>query len=701
MNATSKLIVSNCHPTKDLPQVIENLRHTGLYVEGQDSEDTLREFLRVIPSSILVVKEKGKKTVLGSVYLPFSQIPIIARVAINPVIKNTKARNEIKRLLYNHCFTILRQRHPHMPHVEELYDWNSPRKAPSQIKELKEFGFDYGWDLFSVTHRLRDERGDPTPDIPSFLSMLTGPASVEAGVTLPEPISLLQRHPDIPIQEQFSVRVKDILHAPIRAELDTGVFVAYLQNLNQQKGFSHDKLGLILLINDHAGDQENHAILSQNRLVLNYVTALSKGEHGLQDIEALDIPPEYKIVAKEVIRRDFLEIRFDYLHSKLSRPHFGYLREHLFKLLTTFKNSEVTDVKTYASDVDSRYSPHHFESIKKTPSLMNFSRQDFLPAPEVHEGAKEVDISRDILIHFDEFRFWHYSHSLMKILQGTYPTTTPVIAADLRAFATNGVLDSEFIEMLQRSPYDEDWNIGDYLRKKVIVTNDAVSTFAAHTTQIGEVSNPLRARTSRAPLTPRSEAELLFNIIAKKIYTGTGYTITNYDFLQNPKAHVDTYEHAMRATHTIESDNSGHTSHFAKSPEFEAMLQHEQRVEYTKVENREQLFKKYFSFLVKKSPRPSKEEMQQIIPYIEHFSDELNMIKTQLDNGISVDQIFTYCKQKASTLLDPDAPIHAEIARLRALNTYAIRHDIDLSKSVKQQRLSQDEYRRILASLEP
>lgn len=166
MRISSEIVVENCDPNRDLTGVIDNLQANGMYVEGQDDEATLRGFLEVIPDSVIVAKEAGGDAILGNVYLPYSQIPIIARLALNTGLVLPDDIFEVRRSLYNHCFDVLRDRHPRMPHVEELYDWPDPRPTPPPYEPYAKFGFTYTWDLLSAKRPLRDEHGDPTPNIP-------------------------------------------------------------------------------------------------------------------------------------------------------------------------------------------------------------------------------------------------------------------------------------------------------------------------------------------------------------------------------------------------------------------------------------------------------------------------------------------------------------------------------------------------------
>jgi hypothetical protein len=289
----------------------------------------------------------------------------------------------------------------------------------------------------------------------------------------------------------------------------------------------------------------------------------------------------------------------------------------------------------------------------------------------------------------------------MKIIAGKFPTTTPVIAANLSVFMVDGALDADLSAMLRRSPYDEDWNIGEYLRNKPIAANGAITTFTIHTGQTGEVFNPLRARTSQAPLPPRSEAELLFNIISRKKYVGNGYQISNYRFLSNLKEYVDKYELIVSRVHTAESDSTGHQPGFSSSAVFTKLLQRERGAERRKVATRQSILKRHIELLASGLATLPATWAGQIKPYVEYFPEEIEKIKYLLARGTTPDHIVERCVQNAEALFRADSPIHGEIARLRALNTYAITHNINLPQCYKEGRLDESEYLDLSSQLCP
>lgn len=518
---------------------------------------------------------------------------------------------------------------------------------------------------------------------------------------LPAPEVVFQRAAGLSAQQRFSDTVEDILYTPIRGEVFSGNFARYLARLNSQQGFGATKLGLVLLVNDHAGDAANTSLLSENALAVQYVDCINKGTLGLAEIMQLDIDHEYKQIAREIIKKDTLEIRFDHLHSRLPRPHFGYLREHLLRLVLALKSENIADVKSYSSDVDTFFAPDHFSTIRKYGGKINFNHEDFLPTPEVHVGNPEIDISREVLTRFDEYRFWYQSHHLMKVIRGDYPSAAPTIAADISLFQIDGNFDPGLASTLKTLPHDEDWAIGAYLRKKSVVIEGAISTFSSHTTRLGEVYNDLRTQTSEAPQTPRTSAELLYNIITRKTYKGFGYEITNYNFLQQPEPHVTKFEKLLAKIHTVESDAAGHTEDYLSGGTFGFMLQNEQRKENAKVRERLQILEKYLNSVIDSSITFTTNEMLMISPYLTYFPEELAELRMSLRKGRTPKQIAAMFKRENAPLFNPNHILHKQIARLRALNEYAAVHNIDARESYHELRIDEKQYKEIVAALQP
>lgn len=161
MKLSSEVYAQNCDPDRDLNEVVQNLAAADLYVEGQDDIETLRGCLAVIPDIVLVAREVGSDKVIGNICVPFSPIPFLSRLAVAAALEDPKDVREVKRVLYNKSFDVIRARHPRMPHAEELFDWRHKRSAPDH-GDYSAFGFEYRWDIFSVAFPLRDEKGNPT-----------------------------------------------------------------------------------------------------------------------------------------------------------------------------------------------------------------------------------------------------------------------------------------------------------------------------------------------------------------------------------------------------------------------------------------------------------------------------------------------------------------------------------------------------------
>lgn len=169
MKLSAKTFVRNCESDSDLEAVVQNIKSigSGYYREGQDDVNSLRRFLSRTPDCVIVADDPQNKIIAGNLYVPDSQIPILARLAINPVFNDsTKERWEISRLLLNHAFDIVRERNETMPHVEIIHDWPPSlarsRPLPPFRVEYARFGFEYTHDLYSTEYALWDTEGNPT-----------------------------------------------------------------------------------------------------------------------------------------------------------------------------------------------------------------------------------------------------------------------------------------------------------------------------------------------------------------------------------------------------------------------------------------------------------------------------------------------------------------------------------------------------------
>ena len=170
MRLSSETFVRACDPDHDLEVIVSNIIATGYYRDGQDDPDTLGRFLARNPDGIIVAEDPVNGIIAGSLCAPDSPIPVISRIAINPVFKiNPHDDWECQGLLLNGAFDLFRDRYPRLPHVEILYDWQPSRPEPPAPLdwEYKRLGFSFGCDLYSVEHRLWDDQGNPVY-LPSF-----------------------------------------------------------------------------------------------------------------------------------------------------------------------------------------------------------------------------------------------------------------------------------------------------------------------------------------------------------------------------------------------------------------------------------------------------------------------------------------------------------------------------------------------------
>jgi hypothetical protein len=494
---------------------------------------------------------------------------------------------------------------------------------------------------------------------------ITGGVTVKNGEEVPY---TFQREQELPPQEQFSDKVKNMILAPIRGELDNGNLANFLRQLNEQKGFdSQDKLGLVLLINDNAKDRaEGKHVVDENRIVSRYVSLL--GAKDIESIGQIDIPQEYKDLAKDIIEKDKLEIRQDFLHSEDETPHFGLLRSHLFKEAEAFKNSSLpySDVILHLSDADTTYTSRHFEKLKNfysDPSHQaNLTEQDFLPG--VHEGAKEEDISRDLLTHMDEFRRYRYEMDVVKFLFGEVDSGTPIISGRLSYFENKKLDDGPRGDRLSDYDTNEDYFIGKRMREGPLQFGNAVGN-------VGEVYREHRARdVEDYPFNvARTDAQEAFSVI-KRLQEGKRIAS-----ISNGEESLDASEKHVAQAKNKENPEDTQSENFKESEEYRELLRTELAKEQAKVRMRRLRLMNYVDSLAGKGEL--REGDQKIVdPYLEYFQDETDEMKKQLTEGKTSEQVSVSYLHKYDSFFNPDTPIHTQIARVRALKKYVFAHDL-------------------------
>lgn len=483
------------------------------------------------------------------------------------------------------------------------------------------------------------------------------------------------REKELPPQKKFSDTVKNMILTPMRGELDNGNLANFLRQLNAQKGFdSQEKLGLVLLINDNAKDRdEGKHVVDENHVVSQYVSLL--GAKDIEGIGQLDIPQEYKELAQDIIAKDKIEIRQDYLHADQKSAHFGLLRSHLFKEAKAFKNSSLADseVITHLSDIDVTYTSDHFQTLKNfysDPSHQaNLTEQDFLPG--VQEGEKKEDISRDLLSYLDEFRLYRYGRDVESFLRGGIQTGTPIISGRLSYFESKA-----FYSEMEKKIENEDYLIGRKMRDETVDFDRTVGN-------VGEVYRGHRARSyvespngnARTGLIERdgvmhhlTDAEEAFEI-TKKIQEGIP-THSGED-----EEYIDRLESKASQAKNKADPEDNHSEAFKQSDEYRKLLQDELRQEQAKVRLRRIRLMDYVASLAGNKEIPDTE--QKIIdPYREYFQDETEAMKRQLAEGKTPEQVAVSYIGKYDSFFNPDTPIHTQIARLRALKKYTFAHNL-------------------------
>ncbi len=482
------------------------------------------------------------------------------------------------------------------------------------------------------------------------------------------------REKELPPQEQFSDKVKNMVLAPVRGELDNGNLANFLRQLNEQRGFDgQDKLGLVLLINDNAKDKEHGKdVLEENHATSRYVSLLSAKD--AEGIAQLDIPQEYKDLANDIIDKDKIEIRQDFLHSEEDTPHFGLLRSHLFKDAKAFKSSSLADneVIAHLSDIDATYTSRHFEILRDfyaDPSHeANLSEQDFLPGTQ--EGTRDEDVSRDLLSYLDEFRAYRYVADVSQILKGRQVASgTPVISGRLSYF--EGKKLDEGIHGLPDEDYNEDWAIGQRMRGEA----SEASQFGNVVGNVGEVYRGHRARipgTDFGQEWPKTDAEEAFSIV-KKIRRGE-LSIEGIKFTQADEV-IDNLEKKVAQAKNRAGEQDGHSDNFRESDEYRELVRSELQQEQAKVRLRRMRLMGYVDSLAG-GKEISDTEQQIADPYLEYFQDETDEMKKALAEGKTPEQVSVSYIHKYDSFFNPDTAIHNQIARVRALKKYAFAHDL-------------------------
>jgi len=504
-------------------------------------------------------------------------------------------------------------------------------------------------------------------------------------VTMPKPIEIYTRQPGIPQQEPFSRAVDWIDLALIHADLRKGHLANFLRQFNNQHRDESKKIGIIFLVNDNAKDAE--PVRRENHLVADYLTLLSMG--NVDAIRELPVSQEYKEVAQEIIDKDMLEIRTDFIHSSQPDVHWGKLRRHNMHLLGTFKNPDVPDtaVKVHISDVDATYPVNYFRTLDKAYEddaiETNFARIDFLPW--IQEGDFAKDVGRASLLHFDAYRLFKFTDQVGNYLNGQFLSSAPTMSARFSWFFQR--YDTNETKRLALRPHytrldhhslDEDYTIGQHnYSQPQAVTHHHVYTRDTDTSILR--TRPIEAHAGKVLLLHRlrpvadadmekpqlpSDSERAYVIAKSKQYEGK-FKGRRYNLLSSAEtdAYITNLETEFAQQHQMH-DFAG----FRRTQEYQDIFAEETRMEARNVLFRRRLLMKYLS---KRHLEPLEERM--MYPFEYYFPEEKRRMQELVDQGFTAreiaDQYFT--NKRFASFFDSQDPIHTQIARTNALMRYA------------------------------
>jgi len=499
-------------------------------------------------------------------------------------------------------------------------------------------------------------------------------------VILPNNIDIYERNAGLPSQIRFSNKVKNIIIVPIRAELYMGHLANFLRQHNLQQSFDQDKLGIIFLINDNATDRTNEKVQNENYLTYQYLSLLSQGDNP--QIELLNLSYEYKYLSKQIIRRNLLEIRIDYVHSRLSEIHWGKMRLHLLYLVRTFKNVALLDtsIKIHFSDVDTTLSTSHYKTLEEKVYShdylkSNINQHDFFPW--MYEGEDKENIGRDALLSFDAYRFYHFREQAQLFIKQRLLSGAPTLSARFSVFyeGPKNRLHHE-LQNLNEYQSDEDYAIGTYLMNKrygMPIAKRGVGF-------IGEVYFLYRIRpilyAKDKPITKNnSDAETIYMKITNK----------NFKVTDSEEYDISSEEDANKYIAALENFFSilNRTPDFTISNEYKDILQLEKKIEQKKVRFRRRMLIKYLHS-IQKSRRLEPLEQRMLAPYERYFPDEITDMKAQLNQGITPEEIAEsyFRKDEHFVFFNFGASIHTQIAHVRALMRYAFTYGTNERKFI-------------------
>lgn len=519
----------------------------------------------------------------------------------------------------------------------------------------------------------------------------------EGAVTLPEKPAIFHRDQSIPQDiAPFSSGIKDIVVVPVRAELTKQHLAEYLTIINKQTSLDEgNKVGLVFLVNDHAGDQKNTKLLKENEQTARFLSYLAKKELPPND---LNIPQKYKDVAEIVVTNDALEVKYDYIHMNQDHTNFGALRLHLIELAGSFKNELVPDSEAvlHFHDVDAKLRKTHLkqlrEAYEQNPNLLyNLSEFDLIPG--THEDAidEDQDISREVLLHLDDYRLYQYGKIARLFLLGTTFSDITTQSGRFSLFFKNGFVNRQIAYTLEGTAFFDDYLMSNAAIRHIENKPDAIGNY-------GEIAFLHRARTtdiSAEEALAGPDGEEVYAVVSQKAFKRDGFK-RKYDLLIGTDAdqYIDDLEEQTAKVNNSRAVQKGHSSDYLNQSVYQNILEAELQVERDKVTRRRERLLRFIEFQAYGSELHPDVE-RTLAPFIQYFSEEVDFIKEQIHSVHSPDEIPYKVDDTASQIIakydsffNPGAKIHQQIARVRALKKYVFALGINMVELTKEKAIS-------------
>ncbi len=489
---------------------------------------------------------------------------------------------------------------------------------------------------------------------------------------LPKPVDIFSRDQNIPQADSFfGVNIDNIAVIPVRAELSKNHLADYLTMMNGQKILDQGKkLGLVFLVNDHAGDRGNKRLLAENSKTVNFLASLGRKVPPGEDV---DIPQSYRKVATEIIEKDALEVRVDYIHSSQDFPDFGALRLHLLRLAQALKSSLIPESKAvlHFHDVDAKLSKAHFGDIMRAyeadPRLLfNISEFDLIPGTHEDVKAGERDISREMLLTFDNYRLYQYGKLAKHALSGHTFSDITTQSGRFSFLFKNGQVNHQLARTLAGTASYDDYLMSDFAARDLAHIPGAMR-------YNGEIAFLHRARTSSALASVAQlgpDGEEVFAVVSQNAFIREGFKRT-YDLNTEAREFIRDLEE-----HIAKIDNKAAVQQGQVS--YSEILKAEILTEREKVERR---VDKLLAFVrsVAQDTQVAPEVERTIAHYVKCFPDDVAFIKKNALIRPEKD-IITSFMTKYDSFFNPNAMIHTQIATLRALRKYAFMRGLSVTE---------------------